>query len=307
MHIVRDVTQILAYLATLSLLTPLLATYMEKVFRGEKTVLSPILGRFEQLIYRLAGVDPEAEMGWKQYLSSLSLFSGAGILVLFLLQILQDRLPWNPQNLPPVSWDLALNTAVSFVTNTNWQSYAGETTLSFMTQMAGLTVQNFVSAATGIAVMLALVRGIERTHGATIGNFWNDLIRTTLYILLPLAVVFSFLLAHEGVVQTFQSPAVVATLEGGRQVIPLGPAASQVAIKQLGTNGGGFFNANSAHPLENPTPLSDFLELLAILLIPSALVIAFGRLVGSPRQGWVLWGSMMALLIIALVISLTAE
>jgi K+-transporting ATPase ATPase A chain len=303
----QDSFQILLYLAILTLLTPLLGRFMERTFQGGRTVLSPLLGWFETFTYRVCGIDPLEEMGWRRYLVSLLAFNGWGLATLFSLQLLQDRLPANPRGLPAVPWDLAFNTAVSFVTNTNWQSYAGETTLSNLTQMLGLTVQNFVSAATGIAVLLALIRGLVRAGEETIGNFWVDLVRSTLYILIPVAVVLAIVLNSEGVVQTLAGSRDVVTLEGGKQTIPLGPVASQVAIKQLGTNGGGFFNANSSHPMENPTPLSNFLQMLAILLIPSALVYAYGRMVGSIRQGWVLWGSMMAMLVIALSVSLASE
>jgi K+-transporting ATPase ATPase A chain len=303
----QDSFQILLYLAILTLLTPLLGRFMERTFQGGRTVLSPLLGWFETFTYRVCGIDPLEEMGWRRYLVSLLAFNGWGLATLFSLQLLQDRLPANPRGLPAVPWDLAFNTAVSFVTNTNWQSYAGETTLSNLTQMLGLTVQNFVSAATGIAVLLALIRGLVRAGEETIGNFWVDLVRSTLYILIPVAVVLAIVVNSEGVVQTLAGSRDVVTLEGGKQTIPLGPVASQVAIKQLGTNGGGFFNANSSHPMENPTPLSNFLQMLAILLIPSALVYAYGRMVGSIRQGWVLWGSMMAMLVIALSVSLASE
>jgi K+-transporting ATPase ATPase A chain len=303
----RDSVEILLYLTILTLLTPPLGRFMERTFQGARTVLTPLIGWLERLTYRLCGIDPFEEMRWQRYLGSLLAFNGWGFAALFSLQLLQDRLPGNPQGLSAVPWDLAFNTAVSFVTNTNWQSYAGETTLSYLTQMLGLTVQNFVSAATGIAVMLAMIRGLIRTSGETIGNFWADLVRSTLYVLIPLALLFAIVLNSEGVVQTFDGPREVVTLEGGKQTIPLGPAASQVAIKQLGTNGGGFFNANSAHPMENPTPLSNFLQMLAILLIPSALVYTYGMMVGSTRQGWVLWGSMMTMLVLALGVSLASE
>ncbi len=303
----RDSLQILLYFTILTCLTPVLGRYMERAFQGARTVLTPFVGWFETLTYRLCRIDPLEEMSWLRYLGSLLAFNGWGLATLFSLQLLQDRLPGNPQGLPAVPWDLAFNTSVSFVTNTNWQSYAGETTLSYLTQMLGMTVQNFVSAATGIAVMLAIIRGLVRTGGVTIGNFWTDLVRSTLYLLIPLALVYAIVLNAEGVVQTFAGSQEIVTLEGGKQTIPLGPAASQVAIKQLGTNGGGFFNANSAHPMENPTPLSNFLQMLAILLIPSALVYTYGRMVGSTRQGWVLWGSMMAMLVIVLGVSLTSE
>jgi K+-transporting ATPase ATPase A chain len=304
---VHEMYQILLFLVALTILTPLLGRFMHKVFEGERTFLTPAVGGLERLLYRLCRVEQHRDMGWKTYLMSVLVFNAAGFVVLFFLQLFQNWLPANPQGLPAVPWDLAFNTAVSFVTNTNWQSYAGETTLSYFTQMVGLTVQNFVSAATGIAVMLALIRGLVRTSASMIGNFWVDLVRATLYVLLPLTLLFAIVLAHEGVVQTFDASRHAVTLEGGEQTIPVGPAASQIAIKQVGTNGGGFFNANSAHPLENPTPFSNFLQLLAILLIPSSLVYTYGKMVGSTRQGWVLWGSMMALFVLALCVSLASE
>src|ERR1041384_7103798 len=304
---VLDFIQIGAYLSLLVVLTPLVGEVMGGVFKGERTFLARIIDPVERLIYRFCGIDPSAEMSWREYAAALLLFNFSGFVVLFAVQLFQSLLPLNPRGLPGVSWHLAFNTAVSFVTNTNWQSYAGETTLSTLVQTAGLTVQNFVSAATGIAVMLALVRGISRKTTSTIGNFWTDLVRATTYVLLPLAIVTTILLAGQGVVQTFSPPVAAATIEGGRQTIPLGPVASQEAIKQIGTNGGGYFNTNSAHPFENPTPFSNFLEMLAILLLPSALVYTYGRMTGSTRHGWTLWGCMMALFIAGLAVSLWSE
>jgi len=230
-----------------------------------------------------------------------------GFVFVFLLQLFQAQLPLNPANLPNVSWHSAFNTAVSFMTNTNWQGYAGETTLSYFVQMIGLTVQNFVSAATGIAVILAVLRGLSRKTTDKLGSFWTDLTRSTLYVLLPLSILFSVVLVGQGVVQNYKTYDTVQTLQGATQVIPQGPAASQIAIKQLGTNGGGFFNANSAHPFENPTPFSNFLEMLALLLIPAALTFTYGKMVGSTRQGWTIFTAMLILLVIGLSISLYAE
>ncbi|MBI5476563.1 MAG: potassium-transporting ATPase subunit KdpA [Ignavibacteriales bacterium] len=302
-----DIGQVVFYLVALTILTPLLGGYMARVFAGEKNFLTPVFSKLENFIYKLGGIISANGMDWKTYTVALLIFNFFGFFILFLLQLFQSSLPLNPQGLPNVSWDLSLNTAVSFMTNTNWQSYAGETALSYLIQMAGLTVQNFISAATGIAVMIALIRGIVGKTANDIGNFWVDLIRSTIYVLLPLAILFTILFAGQGVVQTFSNYKVVRTLEGAQQTIPLGPAASQVAIKQLGTNGGGFFNVNSAHPFENPTPFSNFLEMLAILLIPSALVYTYGKMVGSTRQGWTLWGCMMFLFIVLLTISLWSE
>ena len=238
---------------------------------------------------------------------SLLVLNGLGLLLLFALQLFQPHLPLNPQNMPRVPFWLTLNTAVSYTTNTNWQAYSGESTLGHLVQSFGLTVQNFLSAATGVAVLLALIRGIMRQTAKTIGNFWSDLIRTVVYVLLPLSLIWSVLLVNQGVVQSWSGHPVATTLAGGQQAIPVGPVASQVAIKQLGTNGGGFFGANSAHPFENPTPFSNFLEMLAILLIPSSLVLMYGRMVGDKRQGWMLWGVMMALLSAGLAAALAAE
>lgn len=298
-----DTVQIALYFILLVLAVPLLGGYMAQVFEGRITVLRPL----ERGIYRLAGVDETAEMSWPDYAGAVLIFNGFGFAVLWLLQLIQHWLPFNPQNLPNVAWDLAFNAAISFVTNTNWQSYAGETTMSYATQMFGLAVQNFVSAATGLAVLLALVRGLTRSNCAVIGNFWADLVRSVLYILLPLSLILAVALVSQGVVQTFTPYATAVTLTGQTQTIPLGPVASQVAIKQLGTNGGGFFNANSAHPFENPTPVSNFLQMLAILLIPAALTFTFGRMVGSARQGWVIFGAMATLLVVGLIIAWPAE
>jgi potassium-transporting ATPase potassium-binding subunit len=302
-----DFVQIIVYITALTVLTPVLGGYMADVLSQKRCFLSPLIRPVENALYRLSGVNPEEEMTWKQYCTAFLIFSGMGMVSVFFLQLVQNILPFNPQHLPGVSWHLALNTAISFMTNTNWQAYAGETTLSYLTQFLGLTVQNFVSAASGIAVFAALCRGICRCSSQTIGNFWADIVRSTVYILLPLCLVFSVFLVSQGVVQTMRTYVTVTALEGQQQTIPLGPAASQIAIKQLGTNGGGFFNANSSHPFENPTPLSNFLEMLAILLITAALTYTFGKMVGSKRQGWILFVSMMALFIGGLTVSLYAE
>ncbi|MGA2507085.1 MAG: potassium-transporting ATPase subunit KdpA [Chitinispirillaceae bacterium] len=302
-----DFVQVIVYIAALTVLAPLLGNYMADVLSQKRCFLSPLLRPVENATYRLSGVDPEKEMTWKQYCAALLIFSGLGMAMVFCLQMAQKILPFNPQHLPAVSWHLSLNTAISFMTNTNWQAYAGETTLSYLTQFLGLTVQNFVSAASGIAVFAALCRGIARRSSQTIGNFWADLVRSTVYILLPLSLVFAVILVGQGVVQTLSPYATATTLEGQQQIIPLGPAASQIAIKQLGTNGGGFFNANSAHPFENPTPLSNFLEMLAILLVAAALTYTFGTMVGSKKQGRILFISMLILFIGGLAVSLYAE
>ncbi|OGV71559.1 MAG: potassium-transporting ATPase subunit KdpA [Lentisphaerae bacterium RIFOXYB12_FULL_65_16] len=302
-----DTVQVLLYLGLLIACTPWLGGYMARVFTGERAGLTGWLAPVERCIYRLAGCDPQVEMRWTTYAGALLAFNLFGLLALLGLQLLQGVLPLNPQHLPGVPFGLALNTAISFTTNTNWQAYSGEATLSYLTQMLGLTVQNFVSAATGIAVLLALTRGLTRRSGTTLGNFWADLVRATLYILLPLSSGLALVLVAQGVVQTLAPYIMVHTVEGGQQLIPLGPAASQVAIKQLGTNGGGFFGVNSAHPFENPTPLTNFLEMFAILLIPAALTYTYGRMVGSRRQGWAIFAAMLILFLSGFAVALTAE
>ncbi len=303
----REIAQLALFVGLLIAVTPLLGAYMAKVLAGERHVLSHLVRPIERLIYRLAGLDPTIEMRWTTYAAALLVFNVLGFSVVLGLQLIQNALPLNQQNLPNVPLPLAFNTAVSFMTNTNWQSYAGETTLSYAVQMLGLTVQNFVSAATGIAVIVALTRGLVKRATATLGNFWADLVRSTLYILLPLSLGLAIVLAGQGVVQNFSAYASAAPLDGGSQTLPLGPAASQIAIKQLGTNGGGFFNTNSAHPFENPTPLSNFLEMFSILMIPAALTYTYGRMVGSQRQGWSIFAAMLILLLMGLTVSLAAE
>ena len=303
----QDVLQVILLFAVLIALTPFLGNYMAKVFTGENHFMLPLFGRLEKLIYRFIRVDPAEESNWKSYTFGLLLFNLAGFIFLFLIQIFQSKLPLNPAHLPDVPWHSAFNTSVSFVTNTNWQSYAGETTLSYLVQMTGLTVQNFVSAATGIAVLLALIRGFSGKTTEKIGNFWVDITRTILYILLPLSILFAIILTGQGVIQNLKPYESITTLQGSHQVIPMGPAASQIAIKQLGSNGGGFFNANSAHPFENPTPLSNFLELLAILLIPAALTYTYGKMTGSVKHGWTIFLVMFVLLVAGLIFSLHSE
>lgn len=302
-----DVFQIILFIGTLVILAPVLGVFFANVLNGERTFLTPLLGWLEKIVYRVCGVNPLSEMNWKQYAKSLLVFNFIGFIFLFLIQFFQKALPANPQSLDGLSWHLAFNTAVSFVTNTNWQSYGGESTLSYLTQMVGLTVQNFLSAATGIAVFLVLVRGLIQKQNSKLGNFWVDLTRSTVYVLLPISIILAVLLSHEGVVQNFDSYSKSITLEGREQIVPGGPAASQIAIKQLGTNGGGFFSVNSAHPFENPTPFSNFLEMLSILLIPAALVFTFGKMVGSMRQGITLFIVMFSVWAIGLGISLYAE
>jgi K+-transporting ATPase ATPase A chain len=308
--------EIALYLAVLLLAVRPLGAYMAKVLAGERTWLTPVLGPLERLCYRLSGVDPGQEMGWKRYAVAMMVFNLAGLFVVYALQRLQHLLPLNPQKLGAVTPDSAFNTAVSFATNTNWQGYGGETTMSYLTQMLGLTVQNFVSAAAGIAVLAAMLRGFSRHSSATIGNFWADMVRSTLYILLPLSLVLALVLVSQGVVQTlgpYRTAHLVETTVGSdgksvaEQTLALGPAASQIAVKQLGTNGGGFFNVNSAHPFENPTPLACFLELLAILIISGALCYTFGRMVGDTRQGWAVLAAMTLVLVVCLGLAMWAE
>ena len=311
-----DWLQVLLYLGILLALAKPLGDFMARVYEGKRTFLHPVLAPVERLLYRLSGIKPEREMDWRGYTVAVLLFNLLGALAAYALQRLQPALPLNPAGLPAVEPLSAFNTAVSFATNTNWQGYSGETTLSYFTQMAGLTVQNFVSAATGMAVLAAFIRGFVRHGTREIGNFWVDLVRSTLYVLLPLSLVLAVALTGQGVVQTFDGPITVKVLDAqhgqagkriGGQVIPRGPVASQVAIKQLGTNGGGFYNVNSAHPLENPTPLSNFLEVLAILLIAAALCHTFGRMVGDPRQGWAILAAMTVLFVAMLGLALWAE
>jgi len=303
------------FLALIALAVPL-GNYMARVYAGEYVFLSSIAGPLERFIYRCCRIDEKQEMSWQNYAAGLMIFNLIGFLALYLLQRCQDLLPFNPQGFPGVPPALAFNTAVSFVTNTNWQAYGGETTLSLLTQAAGLTVQNFASTASGMAALIAFTRGLKRTLANTIGNVWVDLTRSLIYIMLPLSLVMALFLVSQGVVQTLHGPVKVQLLDATadekwqpapERIIPLGPAASQVAIKQLGTNGGGFFNANAAHPLENPTSLSNFVEMLAILLIPAALCLTFGGMIGDRKQGWALLAAMMLLLLPLLGVSLYSE
>ena len=308
--------QIVLYLVVLVLLVKPLGLYLAQVYQGERTFLSPVIAPLERLTYRLAAIHPESEMEWKTYTIAVLLFSGVGFIFLYLLQRIQGFLPLNPTGMGAVSPDSSLNTAISFVTNTNWQGYGGETTMSYLTQMLGLTVQNFGSATAGMAILMAFIRGFTRRNTRDLGNFWVDLTRSTLYILLPLSILVALILVSQGVVQTFSASVTtqltqpVAGADNSiltTQTIAVGPTASQIAIKQLGTNGGGFFNANSAHPLENATPLSNFVEMLSILLIPAALCYTFGKLVGDTRQGWAILTAMLILLVVFIGIGYAAE
>ncbi len=275
-----------------------LGFYMARLFEGERVFLSPLLAPVERVLYRLCGIRENSEQRWTQYTIAMLVFSVAGFLSLYTMQRLQAVLPFNPHNLGAVAPDLAFNTSVSFITNTNWQAYAGETTMSYLVQMMGLTVHNFLSAATGIALAVALIRGFARRSAQTLGNFWVDLTRATLYVLLPLAILIGLALVWQGVPQNLGSYTVTTTLEGARQLIAQGPVASQEAIKMLGTNGGGFFNANSAHPFENPTALTNLLEMWALLVIAASLTYTFGKMVRDTRQGWAIF-AVMALLMLA--------
>ncbi|HVU39153.1 MAG TPA: potassium-transporting ATPase subunit KdpA [Opitutales bacterium] len=331
-----EIIQIVLFFGLGLALTPPLGRFMARVFRGEANFLSPVLRPVESGIYKLSGVNPAEEMTWRRYFFAVLIFNVVGLLSLVVLQMTQHGLPLNPQKLDNVPFALAFNTATSFITNTNWQAYSGESTLSYLTQMAGLAVHNFLSAASGIAVLLALARGLKRASTQGLGNFWVDLTRATLYVLLPLSVLWTVVICSQGVVQNFAPYATAKVVEPfaiqvpktdaqgnavkdqdgkpvlvdqpiAEQSIPGGPAASQIAIKQLGTNGGGFFGVNSAHPFENPTPLSNFFEMLAILLLPAALVYTFGALVGDLRHAWCLFGVMAVLLVGAFALAWWSE
>ena len=328
--------QLIFYMVVLIALAKPIGLYMSKVYQGEKTFLDPAFRPVEKLIYRMSGVHPDEEMNWKVYALAMLLFNGLGLLAVYAFQRLQGYLPFNPQGFGAVSPDSSWNTAVSFASNTNWQGYGGETTMSYLSQMLALTTQNFVSAATGMAILIAMIRGLVRHTAKTIGNFWVDLTRTVLYILLPFSFVLALVLVSQGVVQTFsqyktanllqptsyqqaQTDAsgnpvkdasgnpIMVTVQQTSQTLAVGPAASQIAIKQLGTNGGGFFNVNSAHPFENPSPLSNFLEMLSILLLPAALCYTFGKMVGDTRQGWAILTAMTVIFVVLLAGTVWAE
>jgi K+-transporting ATPase ATPase A chain len=303
------ILQIVFYFVVLAALTKPLGSFMARVFQGQRTVLHPVLQPLERLLYRLGGVKEDVEQRWTQYAASLLSFSVACFVFTYALQRLQGALPFNPQGygVKQTTPDLSFNTAVSFMTNTNWQAYGGEVTLSYLVQMAALTVQNFVSAAAGIAVAIALIRGFARQQANAIGNFWVDMVRATVYVLLPISLVGALFLCSQGVIQNLNPYTEITTLEGAPQVIPGGPAASQIAIKQLGTNGGGFFNTNSSHPFENATPLSNFLEVFFILVISAGLVYTFGVMVGDTRQGWALFAAMSLLFLIGVFVCYGSE
>jgi potassium-transporting ATPase potassium-binding subunit len=299
--------QVLIFFICVAALIPMIGKYWSALVQGNRTFLHPYLGWLENFIYRFSGIDTNERMSWTTYAKNLLVFNLCGALVLFLILLFQAYLPLNPQQFEGLSPPLALNVAVSFMTNTDWQAYAGERTLSYASQMLGLTVQNFLSASTGSAVLMALIRGITRSVSGTIGNFWTDLVRSILYLLLPLSFIFAIILVGEGVVQTFSAYETVQTLENNEQTIPLGPAASQTAIKLLGTNGGGFFNANSAHPFENPTPLSNLLQQVLLILLPAAMIYSYGLLIGSRRHALLLLGVRFLFLFFGFAIALYAE
>jgi K+-transporting ATPase ATPase A chain len=308
--------QLILYIVVLILLAKPLGSFMARVYQGQRTFLDPVLGPVERFIYRVSGVRPSEEMNWKTYAIAALLFNALGLLLLYALQRFQAVLPLNPQGLGAVTPDSSWNTAVSFATNTNWQGYGGEVTMSYLSQMLGLAVQNFVSAAMGMAVLIAFIRGVARHTTKMIGNFWVDLTRTTLYILLPLSLVLALVLVSQGVVQTFSEYETVTLLQPTtdadgnpvtEQILAVGPAASQIAIKQLGTNGGGFFNVNSSHPFENSTPLSNFFEMLAILVVSAALCYTFGVMVGDTRQGWAILAAMTIVFVALLIVAVWAE
>lgn len=299
--------QLALFLTILTIIALVLGEYTAKVFKGEKTLLSFILEPIEKLLYKLFGIDETTEMDWKTYSFSLIILSLLGIIGLFLLQEFQNLLPLNPQNLSAVRWDTAINTAVSFVTNTNWQAYGGESTMSYLTQMLGMTVQNFLSAAMGIAIVIAFLRAFTKKETETIGNFWVDLTRAIIYILLPLSILYSVIFVSQGAIQNFNPYTKVQTLQGQEQIIAQGPVASQVAIKILGTNGGGFFNANSSHPYENPNPMTDYMQILGLLIISAALPFTFGVLINNRKQGWTIFSAMAMLYLIGLAVALWSE
>ena len=308
--------QIILFLVVVLATAVPIGAYMARVYQNESIWLERVFGGLERVLYRLAGVRKDDEQRWQQYAVGMLLFNVAGILAVYAIQRLQGFLPLNPQSFAAPSPDLSWNTAVSFATNTNWQSYSGESTLSYFTQMFALAVQNFVCAASGMAVLVALIRGFTRKTSDTIGSFWVDIVRSTLYVLLPLAIVVAVLLVSQGVVQTFHAYATVPLLQATKdadgkavteQVLAVGPAASQIAIKMLGTNGGGFFNANSAHPFESPTGFSNFLEMWSLLVLPAALCFTFGKLVKDPRQGWTIFAAMATILLPLLVLCVASE
>ncbi len=300
-------TQIILFVVIVAALAKPLGWFMTRVFNGERTFLTPVLRPVEVVLYRLGGIDETREQHWLTYTVAMLLFHVGGFIFLYALMRLQGSLPFNPMEMSAVAPDLAFNTAVSFITNTNWQNYGGESTMSYLVQMLGLTHQNFLSAATGIVLAVALIRGFARASARTIGNFWVDITRCTLYILLPICIVYSLFLVWQGMPQTLGASVDATTLEGAKQTIAMGPVASQVAIKMLGTNGGGFFNANAAHPFENPTALSNFVQMLSIFVLGAAMTNVFGRMVGDQRQGWAILAIMGVLFVAGVAVAYWAE
>ncbi len=302
-----DLLTLIAFAAVVLLITPILGRHIARVMEGERTFLSPVLRPVERGIYRICGVDETVEQDWKGYAASVLVLAFVAVVVGYVVLRLQDGLPLNPNAAIAQAPDLAFNTSVSFETNTNWQNYSGETGASYLSQMAVLAVRNFTSAATGLVIAIALIRGLVRRSSKTIGNFWVDLTRTVLYVLLPISIVGALVLIWQGVPQTLNGPATITTLQGAQQTIALGPIASQEFIKELGNNGGGFLNANSAHPFENPTPLTNFLEMVAMFAVPFALTYTFGRMTGRQRQGWVLFGAMATVFLVGAVVAMHGE
>ncbi|MGA7727465.1 MAG: potassium-transporting ATPase subunit KdpA [Dehalococcoidales bacterium] len=311
-----DVLQIILYLVILVLLAKPLGAFMARVINGERNILSPVMAPVERFTYRMLGTKSDEEMNWKQYAIAVVLFALLGVVTLYIIERLQGVLPFNPQHLPGVPSALAFNTSISFNTNTNWQNYGGETTMTYFTQMVGLTVHNFLSAAAGIAVLMAVIRGFTRHSVQTLGNFWVDMTRSVLYILIPLSLILAVVLMSQGVVQTLSKYKTAEMLQStqdvsgqtiSQQIIAVGPVASQEAIELLGTNGGGFFNTNAAHPFQNPTPLTNFLLVLAILLIPAALCYTFGKMVGDTRQGWAILSAIMIIFVVMLTVCVWSE
>ena len=304
---VQGWVQYLVFFAILIAIVPLLGGYIARVFQGERVFLTPVVGPLERLLYRVLGVNPAEGQDWKRYARSLLVFSGLFWLALYLILRTQHIQPWNPQGFHSGTWDVSFNTVSSFITNTNWQFYGGETTMTYFSQMAGLAVQNFLSAAVGIVVVIALIRGVAARSGKSIGNFWGDLVRCALYVLLPISIVGAILLMSQGVIQNLSHYTVAHTLTGATQTIAQGPVASQEVIKELGTNGGGFFNANSAHPFENPNAFTNLLEMLFILMIPASLTFTYGRMVGRSRQGWAIFAAMTVLFVAGVAVVYHAE
>src|SRR5262245_54536356 len=302
-----NAARILIYLGIITALTPLVGGYMKRVFSGEKTFLDRLLRPIERAIYRLCGVDAAKDQTWVEWTIAMLIVNAASLFILYAMQRLQKWLPFNPNGFGPVSPDSSWNTAVSFTTNTNWQGYSGESTMSHFTQMAGLALHNFLSAATGIAIAIAVIRGVARERAKGIGNFWFDCTRAILWVLLPISFVAALFLVSRGVVQNFRADVVVTTVEGATQKLAQGPVASQEAIKELGTNGGGFFNANSAHPYENPTPGTNFLEIILIFLVGAGLTNTLGRMTGSVRHGWAVFGAMALMFLVGVFICEIAE